>query len=139
MCVARLGSRLIACIIALFSLLFISVPYFNNGVFIYVYCFDRLESLLNEMHFYDLNESYDSYELARPGPSLMRCSFTKSKFMLFHEKYHTHYLHSRSIRTTRTTRILPFTTLTSGEYWTCLIEIEGISPMVILTIEVYCH
>ena len=59
--------------------------------------------------------------------------------MLFHEKYHTHYLHSRSIRTTRTTRILPFTTRTSGEYWTFLIEIEGISPMVILTIEVYCH
>ena len=77
----------------------------------------RLESLLNEMQFHDLNKSYDSNELARPGPSLMRCGFTKSNFMLFHEKYHTHYLHSHS---TRTTRILAFTTQTSGEYWTCL-------------------
>ena len=52
----------IASIFALFSWLFISVPYFNNGVFIYVCCFDRLESLLNEIHFHDLNESYDSYD-----------------------------------------------------------------------------
>ena len=73
----------IVSIIALFSLLFVSVQYFNNGVFIYVCCFDRLESLLNEMHFHDLNESYDSYEFARPGPSLMRCSFTKSNVVIF--------------------------------------------------------
>ena len=73
----------IASIVALFSLLFISVQYFNNGVSIYVCYFDRLESLLNEMHFHDLNESYDSYEFAGPGPSLMRCSFTKSNVMLF--------------------------------------------------------
>ena len=121
-CIYQLLLSSIASIVALFSLLFISVQYFNNGVFIYVCCFDRIGSLLNEMHFHDLNESYDSYELARPGPSLMRCSFTKSNFMLFHEKYHTHYLHSRSTRTTRTTRILAFRTRTSGEYWTCRIK-----------------
>ena len=79
------------------SLLFISVPYFNNGVSIYVCYFGRLESLLNEMQFHDLNESYDSCELASqqfhhlkdshklawPGLSLLRCSFTKSNVMLF--------------------------------------------------------
>ena len=108
-CIYQLLLSSIASIVALFSLLFISVPYFDNGVFIYVCCVVRLESLLNEMHFHDLNESYDLYEL--------RCSFTKSNFILFHEKYHTHYLHSRS---TRTTRILVFTTRTSGEYSTCL-------------------
>ena len=59
-CIYQLLLFSIASIVALFSLLFISVPYFNNGLFIYVYCFDRLESLLNEMHFHDLNESYDS-------------------------------------------------------------------------------
>ena len=104
----------IASIVALFSLLFISVQYFNNGVSIYVCCFDRLESLLNEMHFHDLNESYDSYEFAGPGPSLMRCSFTKSNVMLFSLKVS----HSPLARTTRTSRILAFTTRTSGEYWT---------------------
>ena len=82
-CIYQLLLSSIASIVALFSLLFISVSYFNNGVFIYVCYFGKLESLLNEMQFQDMNESYDSYELGRPGLSLMRCSFIKSKVMLF--------------------------------------------------------
>ena len=75
-CTYQLLLSSIASIVVLISLLFISVPYFNNGVFIYVSYFGRLESLRNEMQFHDVNESYDSYELARPGPFLMRCRFT---------------------------------------------------------------
>ena len=89
------------------SLLFIYVPYFNNGVSIYVCHFGRLESLLNEMQFHDLNESYDSCKLARPAVSplerLARIDLARTFFteMEFHQiKRHvifmksiTHHLH----------------------------------------------
>ena len=57
-CIYQLLLSSIASIVALFSL-FISGPYFNNSVFIYIFCFGRLESLLHEMQFHDLNESYE--------------------------------------------------------------------------------
>ena len=82
------------------ALIFISVLYFNNGVFIYVSSsacrilspLERVVRLVricqartsfNEMQFHHLNESYDSYEFGRLGPPLMRYSFTKSNVMLF--------------------------------------------------------
>ena len=43
----------------------------------------KARTSFNEMQFHHLNESYDSYEFGRPGPPLMRCSFTKSNVMLF--------------------------------------------------------
>ena len=110
----------IASFVVLFSLLFISVPYFNNGVFKNVCYFGRLESLLNEMHYHDLNDSYDSNELAGPGPSKMQFHQIK-RHVIFMKSTTLTTCTSRSTRTTRTTRILAFTTQTSGEYWTCLL------------------